>query len=94
MVPISTSKILVIESRKSESLDEIPTGKEGVLIYTVDMTKGQLGGGYETIRRAGSTDPYFEDAPLRPGDSVTVDGVKIQVNELATSGDSITVSKA
>jgi len=94
MVPISSSKILVIESRKSESLDVIPAGKEGVLIYTVDMTKGQLGGGYETIRRAGSTDPYFEDAPLRSGESIIVAGLKILVKELSSSGDTITISKA
>jgi len=94
MVPISRSKILVIESRKNESLDEIPAGKEGVLIYTVDMTKGQLGGGYETIRRTGSIDPYFEDAALRAGESITVAGLKIMVKELSSSGDTITISKA
>ena len=94
MVPLSASKILVIESRKSESLDIIPAGKEGVLVYTVDMTKGQLGGGYEIQKRIGSTDKnYYSDAALRTGDSITVDGVKITVTTLDKSGDSVKISK-
>jgi len=93
MVPISTSKILVIESRKSESLDNIPANREGVLVYTVDMKKGQLGGGYEIQKRIGSTDRNFEDAALRAGDSITVGGVKITVSELSASGDTVKISK-
>ena len=94
MVPLSTSKILVIESRKSESLDNIPTGQEGVLVYTVDMTKGQLGGGYEIQKRIGSTDKnYYSDAALRTGDSITVGGVKITVTALDESGDTVKISK-
>ena len=93
MVPLSASKILVIESRKNEGLDIIPADHEGVLIYTVDMTKGQLGGGYETQRRIGTTNPTFEDAALHAGDSITVEGVKIEVLALDISGDTIKISK-
>jgi M6 family metalloprotease-like protein len=93
MVPISSSKILVIESRKSESLDNIPANREGVLVYTVDMKKGQLGGGYEIQKRVGSTDPNFEDAALHAGDSITVGGVKITVSQLSASGDTVKISK-
>jgi M6 family metalloprotease-like protein len=93
MVPVTPSKILVIESRKSESLDVIPANNEGVLVYTVDMTKGQLGGGYVIQKRIGSTDKNFEDAALRTGDSITVDGVKITVMALDPTGDTVKISK-
>jgi M6 family metalloprotease-like protein len=93
MVPLTASKILVIESRKSESLDKISANREGVLIYTVDMTKGQLGGGYVIQKRIGSTDKNFEDAALRTGDSITVEGVKITVMALDTTGDTVKISK-
>ena len=93
MVPLTTSKILVIESRKNESLDNIPANREGVLIYTVDMTKGQLGGGYEIQKRTGSTDKNFEDAALRTGDSITVGGVKITVIATDALGDTVKISK-
>ena len=94
MVPLSSSKILVIESRKNESLDFIPANHEGVLVYTVDMTKGQLGGGYEIQKRVGSTDPNFEDGALRVGDSIIVGGVKITVMALDSSGDTVKISKS
>ena len=94
MVPLSTSKILVIESRKSESLDNISANHEGVLVYTVDMTKGQLGGGYQIEKRNGSTDKnYFEDAALRAGDSIMVGGVKITVITQDVTGDTVKISK-
>jgi len=91
MVPLSTSKILVMESRKSEGFDIIAAGREGVLIYTVDMKIGQLKGGYQTQRRSGSTDRFFEDAALRNGDSVIVDSVVVTVVELGSSGDTIRI---
>jgi M6 family metalloprotease-like protein len=93
MVPVTLSKILVIESRKSESLDNIRPENEGVLVYTVDMKKGQLGGGYVIQKRIGSTDANFEDAALHAGDSITVEGVKITVTELSASGDTVKISK-
>ncbi len=94
MVPLSTSKMLVMESRKSEGLDNIAANREGVLVYTVDMTIGQLKGGYRTQRRAGSTDVNFEDAALRAGDTITVDGIEVSVLELSSSGDTIRVKSS
>jgi M6 family metalloprotease-like protein len=92
MVPLSASKILVMESRRNEGYDVIANGHEGVLVYTVDMTLGTLAGGYRTQRRVGSTDPNFEDAALHAGDSITVEGVTVTVTASSTDGDTIKVS--
>lgn len=93
MVPLSGSKILVMESRKSEGYDRIAAGNEGVLVYTVDMTLGTLKGGYRTVRRPGSVDPAFEDAALRSGESVTVDGVTVTVTASGKDGDTVKISR-
>lgn len=93
MVPLSASKILVMESRKSEGYDNIAAGREGVLVYTVDMTLGTLKGGYATQRRTGSTEATFEDAALRQGDSVVVDGVTVTVTASSAAGDTIKLSR-
>ncbi|MES2126583.1 MAG: DUF4214 domain-containing protein [Pseudomonadota bacterium] len=93
MVPLSSSKILVMESRKNEGLDHIVAAHEGVLVYTVDMTIGQLAGGYRTQRRAGSTLANFEDAALHLGDSVTVDGIVVTVTASSVDGDTIKLTK-
>jgi M6 family metalloprotease-like protein len=91
MVPLSSSKILVLESRKNEAFDRIPTQEEGVLVYTVDMKLGHLKGGYKTQRRIGSSHSYFEDAALRAGDSLSIDGIIVTVVELNASGDTIRI---
>ena len=91
IVPLSTTKSLVLESRKRESYDTVAAGREGVLVYTVDMTVGQLKGGYRTQRRNGSTLANFEDAALRTGDSITVEGFNVSVTAIDASGDTISL---
>jgi hypothetical protein len=92
MIPLSTSKILVMESRRKSSLDNYTQTREGLLVYTVDMTIGQLGGGYNTIRRPGSSDRDYRDAALQQGDTVTVDGVTITVTKASSNGDTVSIS--
>ena len=78
-----------MESRRKSTLDNFTNTGEGLLVYTVDMSIGQLGGGYVTIRRPGSVDKNFRDAALRAGDSVTVDGVTVSVTKASGSSDVI-----
>jgi M6 family metalloprotease-like protein len=92
MIPLSSSKMLVIESRKTMGFDA-PLSS-GILVYTVDMKVGQLGGGYVVVPRIGFTDTeYFRDAPLRAGDSVTVGGVTIAVLSIGEGGDVVKISR-
>jgi len=93
MIPLSGSKILIIESRKSEGYDVIASQNEGILIYTVDMTLGQFAGGYQTQPRIGTKDKVnFVDGLLKSGDSITVENIKITVQNLSSSGDTVLVS--
>jgi hypothetical protein len=83
----------VLESRRNESLDELPASHEGLIVYTVDTSIGQLGGGYVIQPRPGFTDTYaFQDAALRAGDTITVDGVVITVLEADADGDTVKVT--
>lgn len=93
MVPLNSSKILVMESRKNEGFDKLIPEREGVLVYTVDMKLGHLKGGYQTQRRPGSNDPWFEDAALHAGDTISIDGVTVTVVELSGGGDTVKISK-
>jgi hypothetical protein len=93
MIPLSGSKILIIESRKSEGYDVIASQNEGILIYTVDMTLGQFAGGYQTQPRIGTKDKVnFVDGLLKSGDSIIVENIKITVQNLSSSGDTVLVS--
>jgi len=95
LVPLSPTKMLVVESRKNEGLDVLPANHEGVLVYTVDMTLPTLKGGYRVVPRPGATDTsQFRDAALRPGNSITTDGVTVSVDSLDTTGDTVKVQLA
>ena len=92
LVPLSASKVLVVESRKNGGFDSLAANREGVLVYTVDMTIGQLKGGYRIQPRTGSTDTRkFLDAALGAGDSVIVEGVAVSVISTAADGDTVLI---
>jgi len=91
MIPISASKILVIESRKRKGLDALLS--DGLLVYTVDMKLGQLSGGYVIKPRPGASDKKsFLDAALRVGDSITVGGVTVTVVSISVNSDVVKIS--
>lgn len=93
MIPLSSSKILVIESRKNEGFDVISSSNEGVLVYTVDMTLGQLKGGYVIQPRVGTknTSSYL-DALLKTGDVISVGNIRIAVQKLSQTVDTVQIS--
>ena len=91
MVPLSTSKILVIESRKSEGFDNISDVNQGVLVYTVDMTLGTLQGGYVMQKRVGTKLSSLEDGLLKTNDHIVVAGVKVTVLSVSTAGDIVQI---
>ena len=92
VVRISDSKVLVIESRRSEGFDVLSPSQAGTLVYTVDMKIGSQKGGWETQRRPGSTAKDFTDAALKTGDKIVVEGVTIEVMSQSAEGDKVKVS--
>ena len=92
-IRLSSTKVLVIESRRNEGLDHLSAANEGTLVYTVDMTVPSIKGGWHVQRRPGSINPAFEDAALHQGDVITVEGIKIEVISHTQNGDTVRVSK-
>jgi M6 family metalloprotease-like protein len=90
-IKLSDSKVLVIESRRNAGLDLLGPSREGILVYTVESTNLRLGGHFKVQRRPGSLDYAFTDAALRPGDVITVAGIRIEVP--ANDANTVKVSK-
>ncbi len=93
MIPVSESKVVVVESRRPVGYDAgIP--KSGALVYTVD-TSITSGKGTLIVYPILKNDPYRYHSPLAAGEVVTVDGVTVTVVESSETGDTIrvTVSK-
>ena len=93
VIRLSSSKILVIESRRNEGMDVLKSSQEGSLVYTVDMTIPSIKGGWKVQRRPGSTNPQFTDAALHLGDVITVEGLRIEIVGHDQNGDTVKVSK-
>lgn len=95
MVPLTSTRILVLESRRREYFSsQFPLGSDGVIAYVVDVTVGngmgsnvlQIPTGHENMRPVGT--PPIYDALIRKGESITTGGVIVTVTE---SGDYDTV---
>jgi len=79
VIPTGKFTAIVIESRKSMRHDfQIPEGMQGLLVYKVDTRRDSGMGPLRIVKKKGIQDQFMLDAPLRVGESVTVDGFTIE----------------
>ena len=91
MVKLSDKLMLAMEVRATAGLDHLTPEESGVLVYTVDSSIPTIKGMAQTYKRPGGrTD--LTDAPLKTGDSITVQGVTIKVTGFANNVASIHLS--
>lgn len=92
MVRVSGSKILVIEARATAGLDQLGDNQTGVLIYVVDTSIPTIKGIAKTYSRA-SVDASLRDAPLKPGESISVEGITIKAKSKQGLNFELEISK-
>jgi len=90
IVPISNSKLVVVESRRALGYD-VQLPKEGALVYVVD-TSIPSGEGPLKVYPVTNGDPYRYKSPLAVGESLTVENVTITVVEATSEGDTVQVA--
>ncbi len=83
MVPLSSTKMVVVESRRSEAY------KQGVLVYLIDTT---IDSGQGAVVAYPDRGVEKADAALVAGESVTVEGVTIEVLEAGDGYDLVRVT--
>jgi hypothetical protein len=98
IIPLSQTKVIVIESIRAAGMYyKWPKNTWGALTYVVDVTKEVHGQGMKLIlpqNRSAGTLPYMlAEAPLRIGESITYEGVKISIVESGNFGDVVKVEK-
>ncbi len=97
VIPITKTKALVIESIRAKGLSyRYPTASLGALVYELDISDTRHEYGYKVFypdsRRPGYGYRYpMEDAPLKVGESLTYEGIKITNVEWGDFGDVIKV---
>ena len=98
VIPLSQTKVIVIESIRAAGMYyKWPKNTWGALTYVVDVTKEVHGYGMKLIlpqnRSAGEIPYRLAEAPLRIGESIIYEGVKISIIESGNFGDVIEVEK-
>jgi M6 family metalloprotease-like protein len=98
IIPISSTKLLIAESIRPAGLFyKIPQKIQGLLVYELDLMKDSHGMGMKLLlpkTRSVFNDPFFlADAPLKVGDYVVSEGIRISVVESGTFGDVVKVEK-
>jgi M6 family metalloprotease-like protein len=92
IVPLTTTKALVVESRRALGLDR-RIAKSGALVYTVDSS---VQSGYGPVRvypSSVTSDPRYLQAPRALGESVTVEGITVRVTSASNSGDTVLIAR-
>ena len=93
-IRLSSSKILVLEYRKTAGLDRVLPSNTGILVYTVDMTIPTMKGGWKVQRRnSTSISDDLTDAALKVGDSISVEGIRLSVVSITPNESRIELSK-
>ncbi len=94
VIPISDTKRLVVESRRSVRYDiRLMAGFEGALVYLVDVSKQSGDGPIKIISKKGTNSPLLYDSTLQAGDTVTYEKYKITNLALDKNSDTIKVEK-
>jgi hypothetical protein len=99
VIPLSTSKAIVVESMRAAGLNyRLPKESEGALVFVLDTSLTQHGFGLElqlpTARPNPNAKPFFlSEAPFKINESIIIEGIKITVIESGDFGDVIKVEK-
>ena len=88
MIRLSKYKVLVAEARKESPIDKLSPQQQGLLVYVLDT---QLSGKANPIRLADQQNPKnFNGQPLgtlSPGQSLVVEGFRVQYSGVDETGD-------
>jgi len=90
----ASGKLVGVEVRRPAAMDSfVTTATQGVLVYTIDASVGTGKGPLRVQGLSLSVANYFADAPLKPGQSITVDGWTISVTGSGSAGDSVRATR-
>ena len=104
VIKLSDTKVLVVESRRFDTYFDRPSpnSKNGLLVYTVDATKGSAQGNQALLSPRDITKYLVEpmwrtsselDAMFFQGDSVVFEGIKIEAYSIGKNSDVVRVTK-
>jgi M6 family metalloprotease-like protein len=92
VVPLTRTKAIVIESRRPIGIDR-NLSKSGALIYLVDSSIQSGLGPVQIFPKDLANDPWYLTAPRTVGNSLTLEGVTIEVIASDENGDTVSIRR-
>lgn len=94
VIPTSATTAIAVESRRNIRFDaKAREISNGLLVYQIDTAKLSGYGPIELVKKPTVKERFFADAPLKPGESVSVAGFTITNLEAGTLWDVVEVKK-
>jgi len=93
MARINSHQILVVESRRSSDLGAMTKSEEGALVYLVDANIKSNDGAVTPLYEKQSNRDRYLIGTMKPGESVVVKGLKVEVMVSTTDADTVRITK-
>jgi M6 family metalloprotease-like protein len=93
IITMNSKQSLFIELRRGSQFDKLLKTEEGVLVYRVDVSKGDDEGIITVLGKKGTKREGQTLESLKKGEKLTYEGISVQVISTSKSGDVIEVSK-
>ena len=105
VIRLSDTQALIVESRRWDSRFDLPIAhsRDGVIVYLVDVTRGHWQGPLRLLSPRDITQYLSQenvwpdwrvlDVIMFEGDSITFDGVTVEVKQTSMYGDIVSVSR-
>lgn len=94
IIPLNTRQALIIEARRASQFDKLESREEGVLIYRVDVSKGDDEGIISILGKKGTKREGQTLESLKKGDKFSSDGVVVNVIANSKTADTIQISRS
>jgi hypothetical protein len=85
---------LIVELRRASIYDTLLKTEEGILVYRVDVTKGDDQGIITVLGKKGTKREGQTLESLKKGEKISYEGIQIQVVSNSKLGDTVRISKS
>jgi M6 family metalloprotease-like protein len=93
IINLNSKQALFIELRRASQFDKLLKTEEGVLVYRVDVSKGDDEGIITVLGKKGTKREGQTLESLKKGEKLIYEGISVQVISTSKSGETIEVSR-
>jgi M6 family metalloprotease-like protein len=93
VITLNTRQAMIIELRRGSQFDKLLKNEEGILVYRVDVTKGDDEGIITVLGKKGTKREGQSLESLKKGEKLSYEAITLRVVSSSKSGDVVEISK-